>query len=454
MLKFYACISNFTARHSILSYSIFLKKLFSKNTIILIQNIIVSFIGRALNLFSTVLLIPIVVRSLGEEHYGIFAVILSINTFLAYSDFGLAQTIINDVAIVSDVADIHRARVALSQVWYFLLAIAAAIIIIGCGFVQASSHKTIFPMLPESASVIIIIASSTACGIPFGIAQRVFFALQLGVYAQLWGIAARISAFVAALMAAQWSPNISGFALAILGTPTLIAGCSCVHLFYFVRPSLRPCISSFELTGFRRRITAGVGFMILQIGNIAEITMDPILLGIFYGPLIVANYDITARLFNYVPALVSIGILPLWPALRAAQVRQDTVWIVHARRITTLIVPAVSICATAVIAYFLRDIIRIWIATPFYPSNTLVCLIAINTVLFSFYYWQTIQLNAQGLIMLQAAITLVYIPLLIIVKIFMLNFSPTLFLMPAIFINAMRVVVLQIAVIEKRPAFL
>src|SRR5260370_14367822 len=87
----------------------------SARTRILLWNMAAAFSGRAINLLSTLIAIPLAVASLGQEQYGALAVVISLTTFFAYADFGLGFAIVNDLAEAEGRGDHEDARRAVSQ---------------------------------------------------------------------------------------------------------------------------------------------------------------------------------------------------------------------------------------------------------------------------------------------------------------------------------------------------
>src|SRR5260370_36767760 len=70
----------------------------SARTRILLWNMAAAFSGRAINLLSTLIAIPLAVASLGEEQYGAFAVVISPTTLFAHADFGLDFAMLSELA--------------------------------------------------------------------------------------------------------------------------------------------------------------------------------------------------------------------------------------------------------------------------------------------------------------------------------------------------------------------
>ena len=417
----------------------------SLRTRVVLFNVIFAFFGRSVNLISTVILVPILVHALGYSRYGVLAIVISLNNFLAYSDFGLGQTIVNELSSSGLRDKPELARAIISQVWFFLLTIAFVVIITGLICVPLGMPSGLLPTLPmDDATItweILIIAS--AFGIPFALAQRVFFSLQLGVHAQVWNTISRVSVVAGSALAAAFAPRITIFVLVVAGIPTIIAGLSCFHVFFSVCPELRPSIRCVSSIGLRKRISIGLQFMILQLSNLAEVGLDPFLIGFFYKTEVVANYDIVTRMFNYVPALISIGIVPLWPALKAADTDGDARWTKQIKSVFTFGVAIVSIITAISIAFNANAIAYLWTRTNIDADSVFLSLLALNTIIFSFYYWQMIQLNASGKIAVQARVGAAYSVVLLIAKLMFLPFGTTNFLIPVVALGAIRLIFLN-----------
>ena len=91
----------------------------SQRTRTLAQNIAAAFSGRAINLASTVITVPLTIHALGPEQMRSIAIVLSLTTFFAYADFGLGLAIVNEVAAAEAKRDHNSVRRAIRRLGRF-----------------------------------------------------------------------------------------------------------------------------------------------------------------------------------------------------------------------------------------------------------------------------------------------------------------------------------------------
>lgn len=331
-------------------------------TRVVLRNIGAAFSGRAINIVSTLLAIPLAVRTLGEAQYGTLAVIVSLTNFFAYADFGLGNAIVTELAQTEANGDHAAARRLISQVWFFLIGCAAALLTLGSVVYATGVTPRLLPAVPADLAghVWFVLLGSSALGIPLAIAQRIFFALQMGAAGQIWATAGRIAVLAGAVAAANASPRLDTFVATFVLLPNVVAGASTLYLFVRLRPDLSPSIAALSFDRLPRRIASGFNFTVFQLVNFAEFGVDAILISHFYDPQAVAQYDLLSRLFGYILSLTGMAMWPLWPAVSGAVAQRDYRWIIAARRAGYALVTMISLCSASLLWSESELIVRLW----------------------------------------------------------------------------------------------
>ncbi|WP_400767045.1 lipopolysaccharide biosynthesis protein [Methylosinus sporium] len=392
---------------------------------IVLRNILAATLGRVFNVISTILSIPLAIGTLGQEQYAAFAIIISITIFFSNADFGLATALVNEIAQADARGDNQSARRAVSQVWLFLIACAIVVVIFGrlsfsCGVVDR-----FFPELPSEVirDAWAILIGSSALGIPLALAQRVFFALQMGAAAQAWATAGRIAALVGAVAAACFSPSIASFVVGVVLLPNVVAGLSTIYLFYWKRKDLRPSLSMVSTDKLGERLLTGLSFTALQLLNFAEAGVDTILIAQYYNAQTVAQYDLLTRLFGYVTAIVGMGMWPLWPAISSAATQRDFAWIGAVRNFGSKIVCIISIGLAGTLFVSSDSIIRHWtgVNLTIVDKNALTISLVFSVTALNAMSFQQIFLNAFNDITRQTIAAVIIICIIIPLKLALLK---------------------------------
>lgn len=90
----------------------------------LLKNILGSAAARFVNLFTTLLLVPLTVNALSPTEYAFLSMAISLSILSSYSDLGMGMAIVNTLAAESDQTKPLRSQRAISVVWFTLLTIA------------------------------------------------------------------------------------------------------------------------------------------------------------------------------------------------------------------------------------------------------------------------------------------------------------------------------------------
>lgn len=347
----------------------------------LVVNVAGNFAARAINLVAAFLTVPMAVHGLGTHDYAIFAVILSSATFVAYADFGMGLAMVNPITATEAKGDHQGSREIVSQTWSLLTLIAVGILVGGSIVVAGITSVT-----EHGWSVMgpwFVFVACVAVALPTALTQRLLFALERNYEANLWMSAGRICALAGVFVAYHVHAGLGGYVFAMLGLPALLGWINTYWLFRRSRPDLAPYFVP-PLKTTSRLLPQGLRYTVLQIGPYAEIGFDVILIGSFLGAQATTSYDLLSRAFNYVPALATIGFMPLWPALSAALANGDHRWAASVKRLSEIVLLATTIAASAVLALYHTEVLKLWTGLNVQLPELLAIQFAIVSVLTSY----------------------------------------------------------------------
>jgi len=351
----------------------------------LVKNVVGGFLTRAVNLAGAAIVVPLAVGSLGTADYGYFAVVLSAATFFAVADFGLGLALVNPVAVADSEHETGKARALISQVWFFLLAVAGTILIAGVAtilLVHATQWPGLLSKWPDAQTWLLLIVL-VAAGLPSGLTQRVLFALDRNYEANLWQTAGRILVVAGSFLAYFCHLGRNGFILASLGLPALAGWISTVWLYLYSRPDLAPTVTQFSFRAVARNLPSGLRYLLLQVAQFAELGLDVILVASFLGAQQTASFDLVTRLFNYIPGLTAIGIVPLWPAIAGAVARGEHAWVNKIESLSLMAVVGISLIPAATLTFAAPYVVRLWTGVAVHYPVYLTAVLGLTAVLSS-----------------------------------------------------------------------
>ena len=431
--------------------SLVIKKLVTINqrTKKLIFNVVGGLLSRIVNLGSTLVIVPLAIKSLGQHEYGIFAIILAASVVFNYSDFGLGLSVVSKIAAIKDEESLKEAHYAISNVWYFLLRLSLIILIFGV-LIIAVIATTVTGAQEFAWEAWLALIFCISIGLAPGLTQRIFFGLQRNLEANLWNTAGRMSSVFGVYLAYYFNASIVWFIVSMIGLPAIVGWLSTISLWKWTS-HLKPNKSKFSWSGLSSYMSHGFQFLFLQTGVFFETGMDNILVGFVQGAEYVTNYDLLTRLFIYVPALISMLAFPLWPAISQAKASGDHEWVQRIFKISFISIFLTSLISSSIFLYFHASIINLWVGVFYKPNYGLALALASFAVLTSLGILQAMLMSGLGLISVQVRILAVFLLVLIPGKFLALKFSgQTLMVFVLVFLYLIKILILWFMIRVKK----
>ncbi len=302
--------------------------------------------ARATGFLIALVSIPLTVRYLGTERYGLWVTISSLSAFLGLADLGLGNGLINAIAQSEGKDDRQMAARFTSSSFFLLAALAGAVASLFLLSYQLIPWAQVFNVTgkqarAESGPAVAIFVLTFAAGIPLAVVNKVLFGYQRGLVANLWLAAGNVGALAALLAAIHGRLGLPWLVLAYAAVPQLVAGVNSIRVFFFSMPWTRPRVALVSRRETRALIRVGLLFFVLQAAFAIGYQSDNIVIDRILGPHAVAAYAVPMRLFVVAPTLLGLVLTPLWPAYREALVRGDQEWTI--RRVRQSLLAAVGI---------------------------------------------------------------------------------------------------------------
>lgn len=368
----------------------------------------VSAIGaRGITIATTIVTTPLALQYLGPERYGMWMTISSVVVLLGLSDLGIGNGVMNEVAHASAIGDHRRESQA---VWsgFALLALVAGFL--GLAFLVAGpairwdqffgveSPKAMAEAGPATA----VFIGSFLIALPLSLGNQVRIAHQQGYVLQTIAVVTSVIGAVLMILAIVARQGLPILVLAVAGPPVVGSLANAIAVSFLGRPWLRPSRSAVDLRVAVHLLRKGALFFVLQIAIAVGFASDSIVAARVIGPVAVAEYSVTQRLFNVPLLLIYATLGPLWPAYRDAISRGDLGWARQALRRSVRLGLAISVPSAIVLAVAALPIIRLWVGTSVEPPWLLVLGFALWIVLNAFGTAVAMFLNGAGEILAQA----------------------------------------------------
>jgi len=362
----------------------------------------VSAIGKSgLAFIVAIVSVPLTVRYLGGERYGVWVTISSFLAFLSFTDFGLANSLTNALgkAQAADARDAGRRYVSTA---FIVLSLIALFTLVAGSLLAPRLATFLFPNIQSSLArdeivpAILISLSIFALNFPLLITNRVLAAHQENALANLWNMAGSLANLVAILAVISFRGGLPWLVLGCSGLGLLTNVTSALWLFGFRKSWLRPRFSDIDLSFAKNLLSDGWKFFLIGVGWMINSQTDNLVIAHFLGANQVTPYSVTFRLFAIATMLQTLAYPSLWPAYTNAFARKDFAWIRRTFRSSFMFSFFVTLAILAVLVIFGRDIIRLWAGPSAVPSFSVIVWMALWNLMLSNLYMASCLLNATG----------------------------------------------------------
>jgi O-antigen/teichoic acid export membrane protein len=373
---------------------------------LILKGISTSLAGRGVAVITSFFAVPLTVRYLGGERYGVWITLTSILGWLTIFDLGIGNTAINSVAEALAHRDFESARLRINTAYAALAGIAA---IIGLGVIVAW-HWISWPAVLGARSSInrneITLSAAIACFIflanfPLTVTSRILGACKKVTVANYWNSAAGLLSLLLLVIATRMKVGLPGLVFAISGSSLLIGILSASWLYYHYE-WLTPTLKGIQWKGIVELLSTGLPFFAVQISGLILYQTDNIIIAQIMGAKSVTPYSITWKLFSYASVL-QVAMLPsLWPAYADASARRDLSWMRRTYRYSLRTAIGTSLIFSVILVLVAKTFILLWAGRSAVPSTGLVATMAIWTVLGAWMWCSSILLGAVGRVKRQA----------------------------------------------------
>jgi len=328
----------------------------------------------------SLLTLPLAVRYLGAERYGVWATITTTAVWINLLDLGIANTLTNEISHAFAHADKEAAR------RYFTNAL-------GLTCVAAGISGLAFGLLFRRVNWVGLLNVGPSVG-SSEVAQTIAVAVALLLLALPCNLGSKLLAGYQELHRSAYATG-AGAVTSLLGLaagialhvhmPTLYImsiGCmtftSFLMLLFIIwqKPWLFPRLSFIDLRSVRKLLSSGSTFFLIQLSAVVVFSSDNVIVSHYLGATEVTPYSVTWRVAGVAAILQSLIFPALWPAYAEAYARHDLQWIRQTFVTTMKTIVAFNLLCAAALVLFGRGFIHIWAGPAAVPSFSLLSAMA------------------------------------------------------------------------------
>jgi len=346
-------------------------------------------LSKGVLVLANALAIPIAIRYLGAESFGIWTTITTALTMLLVLDLGIANSLTNFISEAYARNDHEHASRYTTTALAVMTGVAGLLGLLGWFLWPHLRWNALFhvssSVKPETVSYAVAAAFVIfLIDLPSRLAVKVLGGYQelrtANLFAAIGGIANVAIVVLLVKLHAGLPAMVAGSTGALVGADLLCL----MWLISIHKPWLRPRIAYLDRSAARRMMQVGTEFFILQIAGLIVFNSDNLVITHYLGPAEVAPYSVAWRLVGYAAVVQSFLVPALWPAFSEAFERGDMVWVRRTFRRTMWITMGTAFGFSVLFALAGRWIIRVWATNAAVPGELLMVLMCVWILISTF----------------------------------------------------------------------
>ncbi len=355
----------------------------------ILQATLTGFVGKGVAIVVSILAVPLALRYLGSERYGLWMTVSTLLIWLNLADFGLGNGLTNRLAEAygQDRPDLAQQYVATA---FWLL--VGIVCVVGAAFAvvwswvdwsalfKVESLQAKNELAPVMAVAILLFLVS----LPFSLIPKILNAYQEGVVANGWLTLGSVASLIGLVVVTRVGGGLVQLVIAYSGSILAVTICSAIWLFVKHKPWLLPRWSSIRRSHVAGIASVGGMFFVVQIAGLLIFQSNNLIIAHYLGVSEVTPYSVAYRLFTYTVLLQTLIVPTLWPAFGEALARGDTSWISRTLRLNLILSPLIAAAFAVPLVVLGRQIIRVWAGSEAVPSFTLLVLLGLWSVIYAF----------------------------------------------------------------------
>ena len=369
-------------------------------------------LSRGFALLMSAVSLPLTVRYLGPERYGIWVTVSTTVVMMSVLDLGIANSLTNLISRAYAGDDKLAAQRSYASAFWVSSGASAVFGMIAWAFWKKVPWQLLFHVsrasLAREAEVCVAIAIAFfLLSLPLNLVNRVlsgYQQTQVTNYASLLNSVLGLMAIllVIGMHGSLVDLMVAYSAMMLVGTLGLN-----VWVLFWNKRWMVPVPQAIHRSTVRELLGSGTGYLLLQLSALVVFNSDNLVIGHYLSAADVTPYSVTWRLVGYAAVLQTALSPALWPAYSEAYARGDYGWVRKTFWRSGRVALGVTVAATLVLTLFGRPLIRWYVGPAAVPSEILIIAICGWTVLSTGMEVESCLLCALDRVKLQSALSLV-----------------------------------------------
>lgn len=350
-----------------------------------------SFLSKAGTALFQLLSIPVAIRVLGREEFGLYTTVNFTLATVALLQVGIGPALAHGLSGAQARGEEGESRKLASTAFFMMAGMAAIAGLLLAAILWAVPLPSLFG--PEFAAKENVLRPALWTGLALflllfilNLTDRVREGLLEAASNNLWGAAGNVVAAIAVGIGVVFIPQVWFLVLAVHGSVVIAKLCNTISL-WRKHPETRPSWAHFQYPVAKHLFTDGLAFSACTlVAGIVEYNLCGWLVGRGGGPSATAIYGIFVSMTIMQLGFVMMLSTPTWPAVAEALARGDVAWAKRAARRLYLYGSGFALCSAAGLVLLGPWVFSLWLGKEF--ADTPRTLLACYAVYFVAHVWR------------------------------------------------------------------
>lgn len=369
------------------------------------KNIAFSFVLRAINIGTGLLLVPLVLNYLDQTRYGIWLTLASLVMWFNFFDVGLGHGLRNKLSESLAIGKNELSRKYVSTTYAVLIIIALAflaIFLIVNIFLDWSVLLNTTEVSKDELSILaVVVFGLFAFRLISKLIYSVLFADQKPAMKDLIETAGKVlNLIIIYILLNTTKSSLLYVGMTYSATPVFALIVFSIILYSKSFKQIAPSVKHVDFSLFKDLFNLGGKFFIIQIAAVVLYSTDNMIITQLFSPAEVTPYQIAHRYFGIILMGFAVVVTPFWSAITEAYTKGEMTWIKNSiKKLVHLW--GLAFLALVIMLVFSDKVYHLWIGDkvliPFALSAAWALFVgiqALNTIFVNF-------LNGTGKVKLQ-----------------------------------------------------
>jgi len=359
--------------------------------------------SKGLGLLVQFLALPLAIRTLGPERFGLYTMLYAALVWIDLGRLGIGPGLTRELAVAWNRGERGREQALFSSAMCLLLAISLVIsAAVALGVYFGGSHldwlfgPSASKFGSELLAGVIVVSAFLIAHIAFSAGEAARSAYQDDFINNLTNMFANFVSLILIFAVAIYFPTIPAFAVAVFGSMVLAKGLNLALLISWSKTYLWPRWRFVDRRELRLLMNSSLAFFAVQIATLLMHNISLFQLGRVVGPEELTPFASVFRLTQLLATGVMMVSMPLWPAITDAAVRGDRDWIVRSYRRLIFGAVAFSTAVALTLTVLGPVLIPLWVGKEVVPDMTLTGLLGFYFVIWMWSHCHAVVLFGLG----------------------------------------------------------